>query len=94
MTLNACKSAIGPRNRRRNWAGSMYIAIINTGYQLAIGLDDMDTIDITTLRHFITRCHDAVWEGLDSCPRTCPSAGARLCTYAAWFARQPHKHAR
>ena len=92
MALDSCKSAIGPRNRRKNWAGSMYRAVINTGYQLAIRLDDMDAIDITALRHFITQRRDAVWEGLDVCPRTCPSAGARLCTYAAWFARPPHKH--
>ena len=94
MALDSCKSAIGPRNRRRNWAGSMYRAIIDTGYQLAIRLDDMDTIDITALRHFITQRRDAVWEGLDLCPRTCPSTRARLSTYAAWFARPPHKHAR
>ena len=94
MALDSCKSAIGPRNRRKNWAGSMYRAIIDTAYQLAIRLDDMDAIDITALRHFITQRRDAVWEGLDVCPRTCPSVGARLCTYAAWFARPPHKHAR
>ena len=94
MALDSCKSAIGPRNRRKNWAGSMYRAIIDTGYQRAIRLDDMDAIDITALRHFITQRRDAVWEGLDVCPRTCPSVGARLCTYAAWFARPPHKHAR
>ena len=40
MALDSCKSAIGPRNRRKNWAGSMYRAIIDTGYQLAIRLDD------------------------------------------------------
>ena len=75
----------------------MYRAIIDTGYQLAVRLDDMDTIDITALchdHHDITQHRDAVWEGLDPCPRTCPSAGARLCMYAAWFARPPHKHAR
>ena len=94
MALDSCKSAIGPRSRRKNWAGSMYRAVIDTGYQLAIRLDDMDAIDITALRHFITQRRDAVWEGLDVCPRTCPSVGARLCTYAAWFARPPHKHAR
>ena len=94
MALDSCRSAIGPRNRRKNWAGSMYRAVIDTGYQLAIRLDDMDAIDIVALRHFITQRRDAVWEGLDVCPRTCPSARARLCTYAAWFARPPHKHAR
>ena len=35
MALDFCKSAIGPRNRRKNWAGSMYRAIIDTGYKFA-----------------------------------------------------------
>ena len=87
MALDSCRSAIGPRNRRKNWAGSMYRAVIDTGYQLAVRLNDMDAIDITALRHFITQRCDAVWEGLDVCLRTCPSARARLCIYAAWFAR-------
>ena len=64
------------------------------GYQLATRVDDMHAIDITALHYFITRRRDTVWQGLDPCPRTCPSAGACLCTYAAWFARPPHKHAR
>ena len=28
------------------------------------------------------------------CPRPCPLARARLCSYAAWFAQPPHEHAR
>ena len=28
-----------------------------------------------------------VWEGLHISPRTCPSKGAKLCTYHRWFAR-------
>ncbi len=37
---------------------------------------------------------DSVWEDLDICPRTCPSKRSRCCTYARWFARPPHRHAR
>ena len=28
-----------------------------------------------------------LWEGVDICPRTCPSEDATLCTYVRWFAR-------
>ena len=30
---------------------------------------------------------DAVWDGLDTCPRTCPTEDSRLCRYKNWFAR-------
>ena len=34
--------------------------------------------------------YGAVWQDLPSSPGTCPSQGASLCTYAAWFARPAH----
>ena len=37
---------------------------------------------------------DSVWDGLDVCPRTCPTHRSRCCTYARWFARPQGKHAR
>ena len=49
------------------------------------------------LREGLPMCRlhrDAVWDGLDICPRTCPSLNARLCTYAQWFARPLGRHAR
>ena len=91
MALDSCRSAIGPRNRRKNWAGSIYRAVIDAGYQMTIRMDDMSVADIGSFRMCITQRRDAVWAGLDICPRTCPSPGARLCTYVAWFARPPHK---
>ncbi len=72
----------------------MYSVTLGTGYQLGSRMDDMDAIDITALKSLITQQRDEVWTGLDPCPRTCPSNGARSCTHAAWFARPPHKHAR
>ena len=62
----------------------MYRAVIDTGYQLAIKLDDMYTIDIA-VHQLITQRRDSVWEGLDICPRACSSATLRacLCIYAA-----------
>ena len=71
-------------------------AVIDTGYQPAVRMADIDTskIDMTALRQLITQRYNAVWDGLDLCTRTCPSARARLCTHAAWFAWPPRKHAR
>ena len=28
-------------------------------------------------------------DDVDTCPRTCPSAGAMVCTYRRWFLREP-----
>ena len=60
MASDSCKSAVGPGIRRKDWAGLMYRAVIDTGYRLAIRVDDMDAVDITSLRHSITQRRDAV----------------------------------
>ena len=72
----------------------MFRAVRATGYELGIRADDMDIIDITAFKQHITQQRDSVWDGLDVCPRTCPSHKARCCTYFRWFARPPDKHAR
>ena len=66
----------------------------NRGYELSIRVDDMDTTDIIALRQHVAQQRDTIWDGLDICPRTCPSQNARCCTYARWLARPPDKHAR
>ena len=33
--------------------------------------------------------HMCVQVGVDTCPRTCPSEGAMVCTYRHWFLREP-----
>ena len=72
----------------------MFKAIRATGYELSIRVDAMDAIDITALRQHVAQQRDAIWDGLDICPRTCPRENSRCCTYARWFARPPEKHAR
>ena len=49
---------------------------------------------LLALRQHLAQQRDAVWDGLDTCPRTCPSQKARCCTYSRWFARPLGKHAR
>ena len=92
IALDCCKDAVAAS--RHNWAWSMFKAIRTTGYELSIRVDDMDTIDIVALRQHLTQQRDAIWDGLDICPRTCPSQKARCCTYSRWFARPLGTHAR
>ena len=72
----------------------MFNAIRGIGYQLVIRCDDLDHIEISALELMLAQRRDAVWDGLDICPRTCPSLNAKLCTYATWFVRRAEKHAR
>ncbi len=92
IALDCCRAAVAAS--KRNWAWSMFKAVHATGYELSIRCDDMDVIDIPALRQHIMQQRDSVWEDLDICPRTCPSKRSRCCTYARWFARPPHRHAR
>ena len=73
---------------------SIFKAIRATGYELSIWVDAMGIIDLTALRQHIMRQRHSIWDGLDVCPRTCPSTLSRCCTYAKWFARPPSVHAR
>ena len=52
---------------------SIFKAIRATGYELSIWVDAMGIIDLTALRQHIMRQRDFIWDGLDVCPRTCPS---------------------
>ena len=72
----------------------VHAAVCLIGYQLNIRCDDLDHIDMSALSLMLRQRRDAVWDGLDICPRTCPSFNAKLCTYATWFARPVEKHAR
>ena len=92
IALDACRAAIS--SNHRNWAHSMFKAIRGTGYQLNIRCDDFDKVLVPALALMLEQRRDAIWDGLDICPRTCPSVNARLCTYAQWFARPVGRHAR
>ena len=50
----------------------MFKAIRATGYELSIRVDALDIIDLTALKQHLTQQQDAVWDGLDVCPRTLP----------------------
>ena len=94
IALDACSAAISQGHRKL--AHSMFQAIRGIGYQLVIKCDNLDQIDIPALSLMLTQRRNAIWDGLDICPRTCPSLNDKLCTYicATWFARPIEKHAR
>ena len=92
IALDCCTAAVA--SAHRNWAWCMFKAVRATGYELGIRIDDLDIIHISALKQHLTQRQDAIWDGLDVCPRTCPSQKARCCTCFRWFARPPDKHAR
>ena len=47
----------------------------------------LECIDIGQLRSLLRDGRDNAWDGLDICPRTAPSRGAKQCTYGQWFRR-------
>ena len=75
-----------------NWAWSFCRSLQGIGYTFQLRADDLDPIAEPTFDMKLTAKYDAVWQDLPSSPRTCPSQGASLCTYAAWFARPAHIH--
>ena len=57
------------------------------GYHFTIRCDVLELIDVHRVMDLLEQqCLDG-WQGLDVCPRTCPSQRAQLCTYERWFAR-------
>ena len=65
----AFASAIARKEHNRAW--HLIRANCNTGYNINIRGDDMDAINNIALRQLLTQRRDAVWVGLDVCPRTC-----------------------
>jgi hypothetical protein len=88
LALDACKDAVC--HNVRNWAWGMLHSLKAVGYVLTIRVDSMDLIDLGCLARKLDRHQSRVWDGLDVCPRTGPSAGAKLCTYYRWFF-PPHR---
>ena len=57
----------------------MFKANRATKYDLSVGVDDMEVIDIPALRQHIIQQREFVWEDLDDiCPRTCPSKRSNM----------------
>ena len=92
VALEACSAVIS--HDHRNWAHFTSKATRGIGHRLNIRCADLDHIDISMLSLMLAQCRNAVWDGLDICPKTCPSLNAKSSTFATWFARHAEKHAR
>ena len=70
------------------WARGLHCELVSLGYQHQATYA-MHPIEMATLRSLLAARRAPAWAGLAVSPRTCPSEGARLCTYACSFQRLP-----
>ena len=70
----------------KGWVAGLSRALQTAGY--AFQAEHLQGIDVGRLQALLTDGRQRVWDGLDICPRTAPSQGARKCTYEQWF-RKP-----
>lgn len=91
LALDACRDAVC--HNVKNWAWGMYHSLQAVGYVLPIRIDAMECIDLGCLERKLEHRLSRVWDEQHVCPRTCPSMGARLCTYYRWFfpSHQPYR---
>ena len=69
----------------KGWVAGLSHALQTAGYASAAAASG---IDIGRLQALLRDGRQRVWDGIDICPRTAPSQGARKCTYERWF-REP-----
>ena len=86
LALEAVRLAA--QSRVRNWAHGLRCALSAVGYHMHLATGVMEVIDISELRSCLSAQLASAWDGLADNPRSCPSEGARLCTYLRWFACQ------
>ena len=71
--------------RTKGWLAGLSEALQAAGYEFQP--QQLECIDIGQLRSLLRDGRDNAWDGLDICPRTAPSRGAKQCTYGRWFRR-------
>ncbi len=85
IALDDCRDAV--RYDVQNWAWSLMRGLLDMGYQFNLRYDTMEPISVKRVLELLRAEASDLWQGIDVCPRTCPSAHAQLCTYERWFAR-------
>lgn len=71
----------------KGWVSGLLQALQRCQYPFRPTVQDLGRVDVGRLRAGLTEQQRLVWENLDVCPRTAPTQGAKLCTYARWFRR-------
>ena len=87
VALDSCRDAV-TRNVQ-NWAGAIFRGLRKLGYAYTVGFYALRPLHFPALLQLLDAPALQARLGADVCPRTCPAAGATLCTYYRWFAR-PH----
>ena len=85
VALDSCRDAV-TRNAQ-NWAGAIFRGLRKLGYAYTVGFDALRPLHFPALLQFLDAPALQARLGVDVCPRTCPAAGASLCTYYRWFDR-------
>ena len=71
--------------RTKGWLAGLSEALQAAGCEFQP--QQLQCIDIGQLRGLLRDSRENAWDGLDICPRTAPSQGAKRCTYGRWFRR-------
>jgi hypothetical protein len=73
-----------------NWASSFAKALEDIDYPFVLSVGEMDPVDPHLVRHLLAQQQSKFFVPTDDNPdpRTCPSQGVIVCTYARWF-QQP-----
>jgi len=71
----------------KNWAWAFIRGLRDMQYDFPIRCDTLVPVHLPCVFHLLDAPVLSLWQGLDICPRTCPSQHATLCTYYRWFAR-------
>ena len=70
-----------------NWAAGIVRQYASLGMQSPFSAGRVQSVDPATFTKAMSDRQASIWDGLHVCPRTAPSARAKLCTYQRWFSR-------
>ena len=70
-----------------NWACQLILRAQSLGMSAPFDASGSVVIDAAQHRDQALQCVQRVWDDTHISPRSCPSAGAKLCTYHRWFSR-------
>ena len=74
----------------RNWFQSFMSALSAVQYTYSYSPGRVPIVDEHTLRLKLSLQQQSVFSAVHACPRSCPSLGSTICTYANWFQRPAH----
>ena len=76
-----------------NWFQSFMHALSCIQYTYTYYPGDPPIVDEHTLRLKLSLQQQSVFQAVHVCPRSCPSQGSTICTYANWFHKPAHARA-